>query len=189
MSKKENMPLNKEIGTTLRVIRKQQQLTIEELAKQSDVSGITISNIENGRSNPTLNSLWRLAEALQVPLTKLLGYAHIEKEISTLAEAKPYFTNDLTEGWLVQPVFQEDNIEIYRVCLKANSIVSRNHQVRDSQEIITVMSGSLELKVGDKLYHLDTYDSINFDSGSPHEYINPSNEDVVLNVVVKYKNI
>ena len=51
------------------------------------------------------------------------------------------------------------------------------------------MSGELELRVGDKSYHLKAYDSINFDSGNTHEYINHSSQDLLLNVVVKYKNI
>ncbi|MEG0284579.1 MULTISPECIES: XRE family transcriptional regulator [Vagococcus] len=189
MPTRKKNPFNDEIGIKLRQIRKEKKLTIEELAKLSDVSGITISNIENGRSNPTLNSLWRLADSLNVPLTKLLGYSHTEKEISSLEEAPPYFTNDLKEGWLVQPIFQEDDIEIFRVCLKGESATKRSHQVRDSKEIITVMSGELELRVGDKSYHLKAYDSINFDSGNTHEYINHSSQDLLLNVVVKYKNI
>lgn len=189
MPMRKKNPLNDEIGIKLRQIRKQQKLTIEELAKLSDVSGITISNIENGRSNPTLNSLWRLADSLNVPLTKLLGFSHTEKEISTLEASPPYFSSDLEEGWLVQPIFQEDNIEIFRVCLKANSVAKRAHQVRNSKEIITVMSGELELRVGEKNYLLKTYDSISFDSSNTHEYINHNSEDLFLNVVVKYKNI
>jgi transcriptional regulator with XRE-family HTH domain len=189
MPNRKKNQLNHDIAVELRRIRKQQKLTIEELASLSDVSGITISNIENGRSNPTLNSLWKLADTLQVPLTKLLGFSHSEKEVSSVLEDSSYFMNDLEKGWVVQPVFQEENIEVFRVCLKANSSIKRSHQMKHSTEIITVMNGLLELNVGDKSYSLETYDSINFDSGCEHEYINNSNEDVFLNIVVKYNNI
>lgn len=189
MANRKRNQLNRDIAVELRRIRKQQRLTIEELASLSEVSGITISNIENGRSNPTLNSLWKLADTLQVPLTKLLGYSHSEKEISSVSRESSYFMNDLEKGWVVQPVFQEENIEVFQVCLKANSNIKRNYQMKNSIEIITVMSGFLELIVGDKSYTLGTYDSINFDSGCEHEYINNSNEDVFLNIVVKYNNI
>ena len=189
MPNRKKNQLNHDIAVELRRIRKQKKLTIEELASLSNISGITISNIENGRSNPTLNSLWKLADTLQVPLTKLLGYSHTETEVSSVSEDSSYFMNDLEKGWVVQPVFQEGNIEVFRICLKANSSINRSHQMKDSTEIITVMNGSLKLNVGDKHYNLSTYDSINFDSGTEHEYINNSNDDVFLNIVVKYNNI
>ena len=189
MTINEEFSLNHEVGLMLRQLRKEKGLTIEELASLSEISGITISNIENGRSNPTLNSLWKLAEALNVPLSKLLGYNHLDKEISSLSSSTPYFANDLESGWVVQPLFQEDNIEVVRICLKANSSMKQRFQSKESTEIITVMNGQFILKVGTQTYELDTFDSINFDAGSEHEYINPTNNDIFLNVVVKYKNI
>lgn len=189
MTINEEFSLNHEVGLTLRQLRKERELTIEELAQKSEISGITISNIENGRSNPTLNSLWKLAEALDVPLTKLLGYAHSEKEISSLSGSTPYFMSDLESGWVVQPLFQEDNIEVFRVCLKANSTMKQDSQSKESTEVITSMNGKLTLKVADKLYHLEAFDSINFNSGSQHEYINTTDNDLFLNIVVKYRNI
>ncbi len=187
MTNKETNSLINNVGLDLRQLRKEKKLTIDQLAEQSQVSGITISNIENGKSNPTLNSLWKLSEALNVPLTKILGYSTTITTISSFSES--YFINDLENGWVVQPIFQDDNIEVFRVCLKANMSNSVINQTKGSIEIITVMKGDLILKVKEQVYSLTTFDSINFDSGTQHEYINETNEDIFLNIVVKYQNI
>lgn len=187
MTINENNSLINNVGQDLRQLRKENNLTIDQLASLSQVSGITISNIENGKSNPTLNSLWKLSEALNVPLTKVLGFSTTNTTISKFSES--YFINDLENGWVVQPIFQDENIEVFRVCLKANSSNQVINQTKGSIEIITVMKGELKLKVKNQLYDLSTYDSINFDSGTLHEYINETNEDLFLNIVVKYQNI
>lgn len=187
MPDKDNNSLIQNVGVDLRRLRKEKGLTIDQLALSSGVSGITISNIENGRSNPTLNSLWKLSEALNVPLTKILGYSTKKTLISSFSES--YFINDLKNGWVVQPVFQEENIEVFRVSLKANCSNKVSNQTKGSTEIITVMKGELTLKVGEQYYQLSTFDSINFDSGMTHEYINPTKNDLFLNIVVKYQNI
>lgn len=187
MKEDSTMPSIDQVGKQIRNLRKEQQLTIEQLAQKSEVSGITISNIENGRSNPTLNILWKLTEALNVPLTTILGYSSETKTITKSANS--CFSNDLEKGWLVQPIFQEDNVDMFRVCIKAHSRKKQEHQSKDSTEIITVMNGHLTLVVGDKTYKLETFDSINFNAGASHEYINDTDEDLYINVVVKYKNI
>lgn len=173
-----------QLGNGIRTVRKQAGLTMEQLSKKSGVSVLTIGNIENGRTNPTINILWKLSNALNMTLSQLIGYSNTSNAVSKVTSN--YFMNDLSSGLLVQPVFQEDNIEVYRVCLKANSVNLAKHQPKGSVEVLTVMSGKISIKVEGKQYDLDTYDTINFDSGMVHEYINLSDEDALLNIVVKY---
>ncbi|MGX7013982.1 helix-turn-helix domain-containing protein [Vagococcus silagei] len=180
----DDLTLINQMGKNLRDLRKNKGLTMEQLANLSGVSGITISNLENGRSNPTINVLWKLAEALDITLTQLVGYAQPTTEVSKLETT--HFISDLATGWLIQPVFQEDKIDVFRVCLKAKATHQERHQSKNTTEVITVMKGSLLLKVGNQTYRLDEYDSINFDSGLAHDYINDTNEDILLNIVVKY---
>lgn len=175
------------LGQSLRAARKKNKLTIEQLANQSEVSGITISNIENGKSNPTVSILWKLADTLNINLSKLLGYTSPKTTISRLTD-RP-FISELESGWLVQPIFQEDNIDVFRVRLCAQSSYLMTTQFKHSTEIITVMKGKLILKVADNSYDLDEYDSINFNSGLPHEYINETSEEILISIVVKYQNI
>src|SRR5690348_879918 len=61
------------LAASLRTLREEKGLTIGALAKQTRLSKSTISTIEAGTANPSLEVLWRLTQALGVPLGALLG--------------------------------------------------------------------------------------------------------------------
>ena len=61
-----------DVGSRLYVIRKKAKLSISELASNASVSAGMISQIERGKSNPSIKILDRLRVALDVPLTALL---------------------------------------------------------------------------------------------------------------------
>lgn len=58
-----------DIGARLREARQQQQLSLRDLAARADVSPSLLSQIENGRSNPSVMTLHNIATALDVPIT------------------------------------------------------------------------------------------------------------------------
>jgi len=65
------------LGQRLAKIRKQRKLTQERLAEMTDLANNYISNIENGRSIPSLETLAKLCEALDVtPNEFLMGTVH-----------------------------------------------------------------------------------------------------------------
>lgn len=63
------MSLKKRVGLRIRQIRKQRGLTQEALAERSDRSVDGISALERGLVLPGLETLERLAEVLDVPLS------------------------------------------------------------------------------------------------------------------------
>ena len=177
-----------DIGHNLKRERKAVQLTIEQLSKISGVSGITISNIENHRSNPTVTVLWKLAEALNVPFTHLFG-AKSSIPVSITKLATRYEIPDPDSNWYVEPIFNQADMEVYRVKLNARSSYSMTPQHLNSIEVVTVMTGRLRLIIGDETYDIERFESINFSASNKHTYINETNEDIYLNIVVKYQNI
>ena len=60
-------------GTLIRKLREQTGITQRELASRMDVSPSWISTIESGKSQPSFASLQKIADALQIPLTHVLG--------------------------------------------------------------------------------------------------------------------
>ena len=57
------------IGREVRAFRKQQEITVAELASMTGLSIGMLSKIENGNTSPSLTTLQTLANALSVPLT------------------------------------------------------------------------------------------------------------------------
>jgi len=58
------MTTKQQIGRALQSARKQKNISQQELKDLSKLTANQISNIENGKSNPTINTLERIAEVL-----------------------------------------------------------------------------------------------------------------------------
>jgi transcriptional regulator with XRE-family HTH domain len=61
------------LGKNVRRLRQQRGLTQEKLAFEAEIDLTYVGGIERGRRNPSLLVMARIAEALSVPLTKLLS--------------------------------------------------------------------------------------------------------------------
>lgn len=62
----------KKLGENLKKIRTKKNITQTELAKTLGVDKSFVSNIENGKTNPTLSTITNLAQALNVSANELL---------------------------------------------------------------------------------------------------------------------
>ena len=61
----------KKLGENLKKIRMSKDITQIEIAKTLGVDRSFVSNIENGKNNPTLSTITNLANALKVPVEDL----------------------------------------------------------------------------------------------------------------------
>jgi transcriptional regulator with XRE-family HTH domain len=61
------------VGRNVRRIRQQRRMTQEKLAFEAELDLTYIGGIERGRRNPSLLAMAGIAEALSVPLVKLLS--------------------------------------------------------------------------------------------------------------------
>src|SRR3954449_11116887 len=59
------------LGARLKELRRQAGLSLRELARQADVSPSLISQIENGKSRPSVSTLYSFARLLSVPVDEL----------------------------------------------------------------------------------------------------------------------
>ena len=66
------MDMRRIVGENVRRLRSQADLTQEELAERSGFSQQYISDLERGLRNPTIVSLWELAQVLGVSPDRLI---------------------------------------------------------------------------------------------------------------------
>jgi len=59
--------------SNLATLRKKKGLTQEALARKSGVNRVLIARFERGRSNPTLDTLQKIALALDVPIDAIVS--------------------------------------------------------------------------------------------------------------------
>ena len=61
-----------QLGRSVQRLRKASSLSLSDLSEQSGVAKSIISQIERNETNPTLATIWRLAQALDVSIDKVL---------------------------------------------------------------------------------------------------------------------
>jgi len=61
------------IGTRIKVLRKQAGLTISQLAEMADMDGGFLNYIENGKKTPSLDTLGKLSNALNISLAEIFS--------------------------------------------------------------------------------------------------------------------
>src|SRR5512147_2457994 len=64
-----NEVLTVDVGTRLRQLRTERGKSMRSLARDSGLSTNALSMIERGRTSPSVSTLHKLAEALEVPIT------------------------------------------------------------------------------------------------------------------------
>lgn len=63
---------SKKLGENLKKFRIQKNITQTEIAKTLGVDRSFVSNIENGKTNPTLSTIASLAKSLDITINELL---------------------------------------------------------------------------------------------------------------------
>lgn len=74
------------VGSKIKALRKQKNYTLKDMNSKTGISVSFLSDIENGRSNPSLDRLTDIANALDTSVSYLLGETTLENDHETLAE-------------------------------------------------------------------------------------------------------
>ena len=72
------MNKKKMIGSRIKDIRNKKGLTQEQLSEKMEINPKYLSSIERGRENPTLNTLIKLSESLEVDLGEIFNFVQIQ---------------------------------------------------------------------------------------------------------------
>ncbi|WP_322099708.1 helix-turn-helix domain-containing protein [Aquibaculum arenosum] len=165
--------LQEAIGVQVRSLRKQQEMTVVELAGQAGLSAGMLSKIENGGICPSLNTLQALAHALNVPITAFFekfeerrdasyvpagAGVTIERRGSKAGHRYQLLGHSLGGDIAVEP---------YLVTLSegAQPYGSFRHE---GVEFIHLLEGRVRYRHGDRVIDMGPGDSLFFDAAAPH---------------------
>lgn len=168
----------------IRAIRTEQRMTLTELARRTALSPGLISQVERGQTNPSLETLRRVASALDVPIFSLFdqrpsGNATVVRCDRRMRVQSPYGGITYTR---VSPGI--GRLEVLEGRLEPGGASSADPWSHPSEECVVVLEGTLVVEVGDDVYELTTGDSCYLDSRRPHRYRNPSDWDALFLVSV-----
>lgn len=176
------------IGGNLRRLRTQRGLSLESLAKASGVSRAMLGQIELGKSTPTISLMWKVARALQVPIsTFLCRDSAAGPRLIPAASAKVLMSrNGSFVSRALFPFDRARRTEFYELHLSARAIERAEPHAPGTVENLVVTSGTVEIGVADRSFLLGTGDSILFEADVPHGYCNPESREAVMYLVMTY---
>lgn len=154
-------------------------MSAADLARASGVARATLSKLEAGQGNPTLDTIGALAAALRLPLVDLLAELTVP---AVRLDRSPPASEPTPSQRLLTRVGGSGMSEFWRLRLGPGQRLDRQAHATGTTEHITVVTGSLRTGPTDNLHEVSAGDFISYRADVPHSYV--AGADAVLATVV-----
>jgi transcriptional regulator with XRE-family HTH domain len=170
----EQAGLTIDVGGRLRELRQERRMSMRALARASGLSTNALSMIERAKTSPSVSTLYKIAEALEVPIT---AFFRVEPERKPLVfcraseRSQVGFNSGLWEG-LGGESFS-GHVEPFMLSLDPGANSGSFSMLHTGHEFVLCLSGQLEYTVEDQVYLLNQGDSLLFAPQMRHSWRNP----------------
>jgi transcriptional regulator with XRE-family HTH domain len=161
------------IGIEVRRLRKSLDLTVAELGAAAGISAGMLSKIENGTISPSLATLYALAKALNVPISRLFAETDERRDCSFVKAGsgvrierrgtKSGHQYDL----LGHSLAGEIAVEPYLITLKGDAVPYTQFR-HAGVEFLYMLSGKVVYRHADRTYLMEPGDALFFDAAARH---------------------
>lgn len=163
------------IGREVRAFRRQQNMTVADLAVITGLSIGMLSKIENGITSPSLTTLQILSHAFSTPVTSFFRRFEERREVQHVKagehiEIERRGTRAGHQYNLLGHIGSNSSgvvVEPYIITLSAESDVFPTFQ-HDGVELLYMLEGEVTYRHGDQLFHLCPGDTLFFDADAQH---------------------
>ena len=163
--------LSGQLGKTVQRLRKAYNLSLSELAEQSGVAKSIISQIERNETNPTLATIWRLSQALDVSIEGVLATSDDEPfvEKSSRADTPILVSEDgkvqlAIIGWIKTLEW----LQWYDVRSEPGGVLESDAHQRGSVECLSVLEGEFEVEAGGVVQRAKAGETLRYRCDRPH---------------------
>jgi transcriptional regulator with XRE-family HTH domain len=165
------------VGSQLRLLRRARRQTLKDVAERASVSESFLSQLERGRTGASIASLQGIAGALGVEVSDLFA-TNGRPGPAVLRRNDRDYVGWGTQGrkaFLTPKPFQE--LEVVAASFEpGGSTGPEQYAHGDSEELLLVVAGSVELALGDDTTRLGAGDCARYRSSTPHRIINVGDE-------------
>jgi transcriptional regulator with XRE-family HTH domain len=179
--------LTRIVGHNLRRLRVRRGLSLERLSRVSGVSRAMLGQVELGQSTPTINVLWKIVRALNVPFSTVMTDGGAAPAVMRAKGARTLASHD--GAFVSRALFPLDGpreVEFYELRLAPRAVERADPHPPGTKENLVVVEGSLGMVVGGVSHDLDAGDAILFEADVPHEYWNRSDKPLRMYLVMTY---
>jgi quercetin dioxygenase-like cupin family protein len=169
------------VGKKIKKARTEKKITLEGIANETGYAIDYLKMIEAGKKIPPVGTLLTIARALKVDS----GYFLRDQESNLRKRIHAYTKR--TENYAyttLTPGAENKHLKAFRVTVEPMQDHKGVGYQHEGEELVYVLSGKVEITVGDHVNHLNTGESLHFNSGIRHKLRNVGNETVELLVVI-----
>lgn len=182
-----------QISNRLKDIRKDKNITLQELADVAGISKGMLSQVENNRTIPSLTVFINLMKALQIDFNDFFKDINLQPPASKVIFKKKNqyhsFEKENAIGFQYQRLLStninEYHIDFVLLTLSPNAI--RPLVSTDAYEFKLLLKGEVEYIIGNERFFMEEGDTLFFDATELHNPINNGTEDALLLVVYFFK--
>lgn len=155
-------------------LRKSKNWTQNDLAKTAGIPRTTLSHIESGTGNPSLNNLLKISEALHVNLEELLSKpkAFAEKFSKDNLPQELRSKNSIRITKLIPHNIQ--GLEFEKLEFQVGAHMKGNPHLKGSHEYFYCLQGNIRVYVSGEAFDLKAGELLYFPGDQAHAYINQS---------------
>lgn len=174
------------IARNTRSLRADRGWSLDQLATRSGVSKGMLVQIEQSRTNPSIGTLCRVADAFGVTLAQMV-------ELTDGSNVRVVDPDQIVRLWrggegswgdLLVGTDRNEHVELWRWQLAADGRHESEGHLPGTRELIAVLSGVLTLEVDDASHDVPPGGAVLFEADRPHTYANTRRRAVDMVLVV-----
>ena len=164
------------LGGKIRKLRLGGKMTLQDVAGKTGYSKALISRIENDSVSPSINSLVKIAGALEITLHEL--FAAVEGRDPSVLKKRDRQSTKLSEGKVrvegLSTDHTDNKLSAVIMTFDSGAEIADGMSPHRGEEWWHVFKGKLEATIGENEYELAEGDSIYLNSSSAHKMRNPA---------------
>jgi len=167
--------LSVDVGERVKRAREKRGLSLLDISRRTGIDVSLLSEIEEGQSAPPLGTVIKLAKALEMKMGYFISGDELrpftivhrgDRKVVSRYDSK----RDKHYGYgyeSLAPYKKDRHMEPFLVTLQP-ATTEEERSAHDGQEFIFVLTGSMEVRLGEEIHVLEPGDAIYYDSTVPH---------------------
>lgn len=183
--------LGSALATRIRALRGEQALSLDGLARSTGLSKGTVVALEQGKANPSIGVLCRLAAAFSLSVSDLLSdpseaepHAPIERMTPKMLWTSPEGSHACLHASLHASTSGRTMFELWSWILMPGNVFHADAHSPDTRELISVAKGNLRVAVGNETVTLKAGDAARLVTDQPHSYAPANGRPVQFSMAV-----
>ena len=180
--------LNLLVANNFKQIRARKKLSLDKVSDLTGVSKSMLGQIERGTSNPTITTVWKIANGLKISFTELINIPKSNIMVIKKSEISPLIEDN--NKYRLYPIFPYEEgrkFEVYAIDIEQGGKLSAQGHAQGTEEFLTVYQGEVTVSVDGNKYTVLKGDSIRFKADKSHGYSNSGNGLAQINMIIYYQ--